>query len=140
MPRGGKREGAGRPPGVIEQFPRGFTKATQIMKKPIPEVPSGHRVPPTVSATAKSAADYAFQRYIDVAAGRVRPDRASAVLKAATEIRKEVCGPIAQKVDVEVNGRLEMLLGESLAEPKNVTPQLPGGELQPRLSDGEDPG
>jgi hypothetical protein len=139
MPRGGKRPGAGRPKNsdLTYAFPDGFVQATKIMKKPVPEVPAGHRVPKEVSALARDAADYAFQRYIDVAAGRVRADRASSVLKAATEIRKEVCGPIAQKVAVDVNGRLELLLGESMREPKDVTPQLPGGVDAPHLTDGQ---
>jgi hypothetical protein len=84
-----------------------------------PKAPKGFRIPKDTDPEAAKAADYAFQRYVDVAAGRVSPHRATQVLKGAIEIRKEVCGPIATKVDVDVKGRLEHLLTKSLDEPKD---------------------
>lgn len=148
MPRGGRRPGAGRPPGtghpIDKTFPIGFVKATKIMNKTM-KAPEGYRVPADSSPAAREAADYAFQRYVDVAAGRVHSRRATSVLKAAIEIRREVCGPIATKVDVDVKGRLEMLLGESMRPALDVTPERPqiteraesGDPALPRPSDGE---
>ncbi|WP_201756306.1 hypothetical protein [Corallococcus silvisoli] len=56
------------------------------------------RVPEGASPAAKALADRAFARVVDVLEERVGFQQAGHVLKAATIIREEVCGPVAQKV------------------------------------------
>lgn len=124
MPRGGARKGAGRP-NAFESAIREIVKLEKILAdKNIPKGPKGYRVPPDAPQAVKDAADYAFQRLVDVAAGRVSKEKASAILKAAVEIRKEICGPVAQKVDVDVKGRLEHLLEVSMSPvPRPALPE-----------------
>lgn len=97
-----------------------------------PKLPKGFRVPADAGEDVREAADYFLERITDVAEGKVHSKRAASVLKAAVEGRKELCGPIAQKVDVDVKGRLEMLLsdsmnakekGEAEAPPSSATPE-----------------
>lgn len=129
MPRGGRRPGAGRPKGVRSALPYGLAGAItewnrmerKMAKLNVPKVPAGYRVPTDAPQDIKDAADFAFQRMIDVAAGRVRSDKATSVLKGAIEIRKEICGPIVQKTEVNITGRLEHLLTQSLDD----VPALP---------------
>ncbi|QSQ14060.1 hypothetical protein [Myxococcus landrumensis] len=45
-------------------------------------------------------ADRAFQRVVDVLEEQVYFQNAPSVLKAATIIREEICGPVAQKHEV----------------------------------------
>lgn len=85
-----------------------------------PKMPKGFRLPEDAAPELKDAADYFLERITDVAAGKVHSRKAGSVLKAAVEGRKELCGPIAQKVDVDVRGRLEMLLSEGLDEPSSA--------------------
>jgi hypothetical protein len=94
----------------------------RLARMNIPKTPKGYRVPADAPEEVKQAADFAFQRLIDVASGRVSKEKGPVILKAAVELRKETCGPIAQKVDVDIKGRLEHLLTQSLDEP----PALPG--------------
>ena len=105
-----------------------------MAKTEAPKVPKGFRVPADSDPIAKDAADWAFQRYVDVAAGKVSPQKAPSILKAATEIRKEVCGPIATKVDVDVKGRLEHLLTRSFEPdaPKEIDVPSPQPVLPPK--------
>lgn len=126
MPRGGARPGAGRKPGSGRPPIRGglvraiqeFNKIErQMARRKEPKTPMGYRVPADVSPEAREAADFAFGRLIDVAAGKVNPQKGPAILKAAVEIRKEVCGPIAIKVEQDIGGRLEKLLTASMDPP-----------------------
>ncbi|WP_199741925.1 hypothetical protein [Corallococcus sp. CA047B] len=57
------------------------------------------RVPASAEPAAKALADRAFQRVVDVLEERVGFQQAGHVLKAATIIREEVCGPLAQKLE-----------------------------------------
>lgn len=131
MPRGGHRPGAGRPKGSKNSLPYGTVKAIREFNKQeramaklnIPKTPKGYRVPPDASPEAKEVADFAMDRLIAAAAGRVHPQKSTSVIKASVEIRKEICGPIAIKVEADVGGRLEKLLTASM-EPDR--PQLPG--------------
>lgn len=95
-------------------------KAMNLKEKivDVPKIPKGFRLPTDAPEDVKKAADFALERMVDVAAGKVHSRKAGAVLKGAVELRKELCGPIAQKVDVDVRGRLEMLLTEALDAPK----------------------
>lgn len=131
MPRGGRRPGAGRPPGskshgIGHNLPPGMgaiKKAEDMMKEP--RLPKALRVPKDATEEEREVAEYGLQRILDVAAGRVHSRRAPAVLKGAIELRREVCGPIAQKVDVDVRGRLEHLLTQSLEPEKKEPEALP---------------
>jgi len=67
-------------------------------------------------------AEWGLKRIVDVAAGKVHSKRAGSVLKGAVELRKEMCGPIVQKHEVDVKGRLELMLTESLQEKKEAEP------------------
>lgn len=98
------------------------------MREP-PKVPKSFRLPEDATPEVKDAADFFLERIIDVAAGKVHSRKAGSVLKAAVEGRKELCGPIAQKLDVDVKGRLEMLLSEGL-EPAPAAPDVASGEAQ----------
>jgi hypothetical protein len=89
-PPGGKRPGAGRPKGSRNALPYGAVQAVEAVSL---------RVPEGASPAAKALADRAFQRVVDVLEERVDFKMAPPVLKAATIIREEVCGPLAQKLE-----------------------------------------
>jgi hypothetical protein len=56
-------------------------------------------VPDGASQESVELADRAQQRIIDVMEERVGQFNASFVLKAATRLREEICGPLATKVE-----------------------------------------
>lgn len=90
-PPGGARPGAGRPKGSRNALPYGAVQAVAALNLRIPE-----GTPPA----AKELADKAFARVVDVLEEVVDFRQAGAVLKAASMIREEICGPIAQKHEV----------------------------------------
>lgn len=55
------------------------------------------RVPDGATPEAAELADRAFARVVDVLEERVHFQQAGHVLKAATMVREEICGPVAQK-------------------------------------------
>jgi hypothetical protein len=57
-----------------------------------------HRVPHGTPDTIADVADEAFGQIVEVMRGRVWK-RPSEVLRAATAVRAEVCGPIVQKLE-----------------------------------------
>lgn len=65
-----------------------------------------HRVPEDLPEPVKALADRALARAVDVLEGRVDGPGATAVLKAATFIREEVCGPVPR--DVKLTGKLSL--------------------------------
>lgn len=88
-PPGGARAGAGRPVGATNALEMGAVNAIQTFR---------HRVPESASREAAAVADEAMGAIIQVMRGEVMfgaTDR----LRAATMVRQEVCGPIAQKVE-----------------------------------------
>lgn len=89
--KGGKREGAGRTPGTPNTLKYGEVKAVKVARL---------RVPESASDAAAALADRALQRIIDVMEEDVGAFKAGMVLKAATRIREEVCGPVAQKLNI----------------------------------------
>jgi hypothetical protein len=93
-------------------------KRDQLMA---PKIPKGFRLPEDAPPEVRELADHFLQKIVDVADGKVHSRKAGSVLKAAVEGRKELCGPIAQKVDVDVRGRLEMLLSEGLEPAPDVS-------------------
>lgn len=90
-PRGGRRLGAGRRQGAPNSLAYGEVKAICV---------ANLRVPEGAAPEAAALADRAQQRLIDVMEEGVGAFQASHVLKAATRIREEICGPLAQKLDV----------------------------------------
>jgi hypothetical protein len=89
--RGGKREGAGRPPGSRNTLPTGTVRALKAQRL---------RVPADASPEAAEVAGRALERLVDVLEGRVRSHKALATLKAVAMVREEVCGPIEKKLRV----------------------------------------
>lgn len=87
---GGARPGAGRPEGVNEPLPRGTIAALKGLR---------HRVPSGTPEVAADIADEAFSAIVDVMRGEFRRKGSREVLRAATALRAEVCGPIVQKLE-----------------------------------------
>lgn len=67
-----------------------------------------YRVAPDTHPVLGDIADSALIRMIDVMNEQVDPVHAGNVLKAASMIRDEICGPIAKKVELKM-GLAEML-------------------------------
>lgn len=87
-PVGGKRVGAGRPPGI--RAPLGIRPARLALKLRILEGTPGPQA---------ELAEEAFDRIVAVMRGQVEFDLASTTLKAATHVRAEICGPLPQKLE-----------------------------------------
>jgi hypothetical protein len=90
-PRGGRREGAGRPEGANNALPSGAVSAIRALRL---------RVPDAAPLLAAELAGEALERIVDVMRGKVRPERAFPTLTAAKAVREEVCGPIVKKHEV----------------------------------------
>lgn len=90
--RGGARPGAGHPKGVFQPLPRGAVEAVKACRL---------RVPAGASEDAAKLADLALQRIVDVMVGQnIAPFVSQQdVLKAASIVRNEVCGPVTQKLE-----------------------------------------
>lgn len=102
-PRGGARPGAGRPKGSKDILPKGAVKALQALSL---------RVPADAHPEAKELADRALFRIADVMEGKVHQSIATPVLKAATTIREEVCGPIVRKIELDAKVGISAILDE----------------------------
>ena len=90
--------GPGRPVGTRNALPKGAVAAIKSLR---------HRVPAGLPEPIAEIADRAFQTVVDVMDGKVGHE-VTARLNAARYLRDETCGPIAQKVEIEV--------GKSLAD------------------------
>lgn len=120
-PRGGARAGAGRPEGSTLALGYGEIRALEAAKL---------RVPEDASPEVKALADRTYARLVHVMEEKVSPFQAGHVLKAATRLREEACGPLAQKV--EVSGRLEHMTDEQLeARLRALTAQAKPAETEP---------
>lgn len=117
-PPGGKRPGAGRPPGSNNALPYGVVQAVKALN---------YRVPEDKPDALKAVANRSFERIIDVLEEKVGFKEATGVLKAATMLREEICGAIAQKhehslsaqTDEQVNKRFSEIMAKAAApEPK----------------------
>lgn len=96
-PNGGKRAGAGRPPGAKNTLGYGQVAALKACRL---------RIPDDASPEADELAGRALQRIIDVMEEKVSPLVAGHVLKASTHLREEVCGSTTQKVaQVDASGK-----------------------------------
>lgn len=87
---GGKRPGAGRPKGADNALPYGAVQALRSLN---------HRLPASVSEEAKALSERCTARIVDVLEERVGFQEAGHVLKAATILREEICGPLKQRVE-----------------------------------------
>lgn len=88
--RGGKRAGAGRPPGKAA-LPYGASSAIKGLR---------HRVPNGTPEPLAEVADEAFDAIVKVMRGEVHYTEAQTRLRAAKDVREEICGPVAQKHEV----------------------------------------
>lgn len=90
--RGGLRSPpGGRPRGSTNALPLGAVSAVKTAKLRVPEgTPEEHA----------DLAEEAKDRIVDVMRERVHWQNASQVLKAATRVRDEICGPIAHKQEI----------------------------------------
>lgn len=89
-PNGGKRDGAGRKAGTKNALALGEVAATKA---------AGLRVPESATPAQRALADRALQRIAAVMEERVGGFASTAVLKAATHIREEICGAVKQKIE-----------------------------------------
>ena len=87
---GGKRPGAGRPPGSRNTLPYGAVKAMKV---------AGLRVPSGATAEERALADRCQERLVDVMEEKVSYLKAYSVLASATRLREEICGKVADKLE-----------------------------------------
>lgn len=87
-PKGGTRDGAGRPKGAKNTLTYGQVKGLAACRL---------RVPDDASPQVIALADRTLERLIAVMEEKVNSFQAGSVLKAATRIREEALGPLAQK-------------------------------------------
>lgn len=81
-----------RPKGSSSPLPHNAVKSLRESK---------FRVPDDASPEAAELAGYCIQRYVDLMAGIVPYRKSATVFKAAQALREEICGPVAQKVEVK---------------------------------------
>lgn len=90
----------------MDKLPRGAVTAVRA---------SNWRIPDDAPEEARQLAQQALERIADVMHGRVPIERQAAVLKAATDLRAEVCGPPAQRLEVKGKMGLMALLTAAAA-------------------------
>lgn len=86
---GGKRPGAGRPQGSTNTLEYGEVAAVAAAKL---------RVPEEADPAVQFIAGRALVRMLEVMEAKVWEKQARNVLAAATRVREEACGPLAQKL------------------------------------------
>ncbi len=102
-PHGGPRPGAGRPPGSKNILPTGMVRTLKALNMRVPEkMTEGQEMLLTKSEEA----------ILKVMEGKVHGSIAGAMLLAARTAREEICGPIAQKVQVQATIGIASLLDE----------------------------
>ena len=102
---GGKRPGAGRPPGSTNVLGLGEVAAVKAL---------GLRVPESARPEHRAIADEAFETIVSVMRGEIYDPQVAAIRRnAAKDVREEICGPVKQKV--ELSGSLDALSDEQLA-------------------------
>ena len=92
------KAGPGRPRGSASGLPLGAVGAIKALR---------HRIPAGTPEALAAVADEAFSTVVAVMRGKVGHE-VTARLNASRYVREEICGPIAQKVELEV--------GKSLAD------------------------
>lgn len=108
---GGKRAGAGRPVGTGSPHVLGHGERAAVKA-------AGLRVPKDAPESYRELADEALGTLVDVMRGGVHFTEAGPRLKAATRIREEVCGPLAQKVEHSGKDGAPLGFVINLGEPK----------------------
>jgi hypothetical protein len=96
-------------------LPKGMVKAIKGLR---------YRVPSDLPDEMAAIAHRAFERYVDVMEGKVSFRQAPSVIKAATAVRDEICGPLAKDINVKGTMSLEMLIARAAQE------ELDDGETQ----------
>lgn len=114
-PKGGARPGAGRPKGIKNTLPLGMVKAMKAISR---------RLPSDASEDEKTVVERSLQRVADVMEGKVHSSIATPVLKAATYLNEEICGPVARTVNLNAKLGLAELLDEAtkIAEEEAAPP------------------
>jgi hypothetical protein len=82
-----------------------------------------HRVPKDTHPELAKLADYALMRIVAAMDEQIPEEHAGIVLKAATLIRDEICGPIVKKVEVKM-GLAQMLAQAALEDDEDVVEAL----------------
>jgi len=82
-------------------LPLGTVKLLKQLRYRVPE-----SAPPEIAAVA----DRAFERLVNVMEGKVSFRQAPSVLKAASLLREEVCGPVPKELNITTKLTLEQLL------------------------------
>lgn len=127
--RGGKRPGAGRPKGSKNTLEYGEVAAIAAAKL---------RVPEEADPSVKFIAGRALIRMLEAMEGKVWEKQGRTVLAAATRIREEACGPLAQKVehrvqledltDEQLEARYRAALAKVAPTPEATPPTTPSGD------------
>lgn len=135
MGHGGLRPGAGR--FALPEEKKGYPQLSHVETRALRGL--HYRVAPDTHPVLGDIADSALIRMIDVMNEQVDPVHAGNVLKAASMIRDEICGPIAKKVELKM-GLAEMLALASepeeegeftvLADPAVTVDALPDPETK----------
>jgi len=108
---GGKREGAGRPVGTGSPHVLGRGERAAIRA-------AGLRVPKDAPESHVALADRALDVIVDVMDGQVYWQQAGPRLKAATYVRSEICGPVAQKMEHSGAGGAPLSFVINLGDPQ----------------------
>ena len=135
-PRGGFREGAGRPVGSKDTVPKGFKKASKIAR---------FRAPEGTPEDVANIADKAFRRILRIMNGKIDYQSAGPQLKAACVVREEICGSIKQTIehqgknggpveifltDEERKNRVLEILNEAAKRTNSASESDKGGETE----------
>jgi hypothetical protein len=94
-PPGGARPGAGRPKGSHNALGYGEVQALRTLR---------HRVPEGTHPQLADVAGEALEKIVAVMREEVGWQESAGVLKAATLVRQEVCGPMTSKHEVTGEG------------------------------------
>lgn len=120
-PVGGKRPGAGRPRGSENTLELGEVKAIKA---------ANLRLPKDAPEPIKLLANRALERIVEVLEQQVHYTDAGNVLKAATRLREEACGPLMQKLaltDPTGDGPLQVIVQKYGDEEEDADPDFDKG-------------
>jgi hypothetical protein len=85
-------------------LPMGMVKAIKGLR---------HRVPPDTHEALAAVADRSFERLVEAMEGKVSFRQVPSVIKAATALREEICGPMPKEVKVSGTMTLEALVARA---------------------------
>lgn len=104
---GGRRPGSGRPKGSKNALPLGAVKAIKA---------AGLRVPESATQDERELADESLDAMTKVMRGEVYFKDAPHRLKAAAQLREEICGPVKQRIEHSFNEMTDEQLEERKSE------------------------